>query len=305
MEKQSPSAFISYSWDDESHRDWVRSLAERLVTNGVSVALDQWDVQPGESLTEFMETSASACDHILIICTPSYASKSIERKGGVGYEQQIISGQIAAGIERKKFIPIVRRGKFVPGDDCAIPPHFLGILALDMRDGTHFDDVFEVLIRTIFREPKLVKPELGAKPDFGGGARRPNRSLRLPSLEFDGWELRSGVASAENFPDTFKIPTAEERSNIEVGDVVKLHFSVAAESDENADETIVLNERMWVIVKGVVGPYLWGILDNIPSWCAPDGNVGEDDEFDLKLGSEIVFLPEHVLDIHPDAGTPN
>jgi hypothetical protein len=106
--KSAPSVFISYSWDDDAHKQWVRLMAERLVTNGVSVALVQWDVQPGESLTFFMETQTTRCDHVLIVCTPTYASKSIDRTGGVGYEQQIISGQIAAGIERRKLIPIVR-----------------------------------------------------------------------------------------------------------------------------------------------------------------------------------------------------
>ncbi len=297
-DKSAPSIFISYSWDDDAHKEWVRLLAERLVTNGVSVALDQWDVQPGESLTTFMEVQVSKCDHVLIVCTPPYASKSTERKGGVGYEQQIISGQIAAGIERRKFIPIVRRGEFALGDGCAIPPHFLGILALDMRDGTHFDNVFEVLIRTIFREPKFTKPQLGEKPNFTGGPRLPNRALRLPSLEYDGWELRSGVASAEAHPDTFQIPSAEDRSNIGVGDVVKLHFSVAAQDEADSEDTIILNERMWVIVKGASGPYFWGILDNVPSWS----DDHEDDDFDLKLGSEIVFLPEHIINIHQDAG---
>lgn len=298
-DKKAPAIFISYSWDDNAHKEWVRLLAERLVSNGVSVALDQWDVQPGESLTAFMEVQVAMCDHVLIVCTPAYAEKSTERKGGVGYEQQIISGQIAAGIERRKFIPIVRKGEFTLGPECAIPPHFLGILALDMREGSHFDDVFEILIRTIFREPKLTKPELGEKPDFTGTSRRPKRSLRLPSLEFDGWELRSGVASSENHPETFRIPSVEERSSIGVGDIVKLHFAVAAEQEDDPDETVVLNERMWVIVKGTAAPYLWGVLDNVPSW-SEEG----DDEFDLKLGSEVVFLPEHILDIYRDAGRP-
>src|SRR5690242_14322301 len=98
---QNPSVFISYSWDNEDHKKWVEELARRLVTNGVVVRLDQWDVQPGDSLTSFMEGNLTACDKTLIICTPNYAAKSIERKGGVGYEQQIISGHIAAGVERR------------------------------------------------------------------------------------------------------------------------------------------------------------------------------------------------------------
>jgi hypothetical protein len=48
------SVFISYSWDDDAHKQWVRELAERLVANGVHAHLDQWDVQYGDSLTQFM-----------------------------------------------------------------------------------------------------------------------------------------------------------------------------------------------------------------------------------------------------------
>ncbi len=58
--KSAPSAFISYSWDSAAHKTWVRQLAERLVTNGVKIKLDQWNVAPGESLTAFMETELQA-----------------------------------------------------------------------------------------------------------------------------------------------------------------------------------------------------------------------------------------------------
>lgn len=298
---ETPSVFISYSWDNDDHKAWVRQLAERLVTNGVVVALDQWDVQPGDSLTAFMESQVAACDHVLIICTPNYAEKSTERKGGVGYEQQIISGQIAAGIERRKFIPIVREGEFSPGPGCAIPPHFLGILALDMREGTNVEDPFEILVRAVYRDPKLKRPTLGKKPSFTDGASAlPKRALRLPSLEFDGWELRSGVASNEQYPATFHIPSPEERAAVMVGDVVKLAFAVAAEAEDDPERTEIWHERMWVVVKGVAPPYLWGELNDIPSWST----AGDDDDFDLKLGTEVVFLPEHIISLHPDPGEP-
>jgi hypothetical protein len=32
-----PECFISYSWDSEAHKDWVRSLATELMSNGVNV----------------------------------------------------------------------------------------------------------------------------------------------------------------------------------------------------------------------------------------------------------------------------
>jgi hypothetical protein len=96
-----PSVFISYSWDGVAHRKWVRELATRLVSNGVRVWLDEWHVRAGDSLTAFMERKIATSGHVLVVCTPQYARKANTRRGGVGYEQQIISGRIAAGIQRR------------------------------------------------------------------------------------------------------------------------------------------------------------------------------------------------------------
>jgi TIR domain len=54
---KAPSAFISYSWDNAPHKKCVRQIASRLVRNGVKVALDQWDVAPGDDLAAFMVPS--------------------------------------------------------------------------------------------------------------------------------------------------------------------------------------------------------------------------------------------------------
>jgi len=35
-----PSAIISYSWDSEEHKTWVREIATRLRRNGVDIKLD-------------------------------------------------------------------------------------------------------------------------------------------------------------------------------------------------------------------------------------------------------------------------
>src|SRR5271169_7139759 len=91
-----PKVFISYSWESEDHKTWVRFLAERLTKNGVDVRLDQWHIVHGQSLTQFMESEVQSCDFVLVICTKDYCRKSIKRSGGVGYEQQIITGHIVA-----------------------------------------------------------------------------------------------------------------------------------------------------------------------------------------------------------------
>ena len=40
-----PRVFISYSWDNDTHKAWVRYLAEQLRHNGVDARLDQWYVK--------------------------------------------------------------------------------------------------------------------------------------------------------------------------------------------------------------------------------------------------------------------
>ena len=160
------TVFITYSWDTPEHKNWVRSIADNLISSGVQVLLDQYDIQPGESFTHFMESAISKADKVVVVLTPQYKDKSIERKGGVGYEQQIISGEIMSGIDRKKFIPLMRYGKYEAGEDCAVPPHFMGISTIDFRDPSKEAESLEQLLRVIYDEPKYVKPLLGNKPNF-------------------------------------------------------------------------------------------------------------------------------------------
>src|SRR5262245_8479135 len=161
-----PRVFISYSWESEDHKEWVRYLGERLYEAGIEARLDQRFVQPGESLKAFMEQEVVAADFVLVVCTPSYAHKSNNRQGGVGYEQQIVSGQLMSGIARSKFIPIIRKGESEPGPDCAIPTHFLGIAWIEFRGDADFEERLEDLVRVIFSKPRFAPPPLGARPSL-------------------------------------------------------------------------------------------------------------------------------------------
>lgn len=293
----SPKVFISYSWEGEAHKDWVHSLSERLAQNGVNVRLDQWHIVPGQSLTQFMEAEVQTSEFVLIVCTKEYRRKSLARAGGVGYEQQIITGNIVAGKPREQFIPLVRDGEFDPGDECSIPPQFMGVYAVDMRDGVNPDQSIEVLLRAIYRQPAASQPPLGPRPNFAidGPSRETSENeseseeIRLPVLEIDGWHLRSGVASHHKWPKTFLIPNERERRGLVDGDIVKLQFEIAL-----ADEDEPFGERMWVIVCGQSGPYFIGELDSNPATS--------DEQQNLAAGDRVVFLPEHVISIYTHDG---
>jgi hypothetical protein len=109
-----PTVFVSYSWETDEHMEWVLHLAERLqAEGGVNVILDQWHLRMGQDKTLFMEESIADSDFVLVVCTPEYAEKANKRRGGVGYEAMIITGELAEDIQQTKFIPVLRlRRKF-------------------------------------------------------------------------------------------------------------------------------------------------------------------------------------------------
>src|SRR5439155_18031704 len=85
--------FISYSWDSDVHKDWVREFADKLATNGIDIILDQYDLRIGEDRFQFMETSVRQADAVLCVCTPAYVSKANGRSAGVGVETSLITLQ--------------------------------------------------------------------------------------------------------------------------------------------------------------------------------------------------------------------
>ena len=168
MKKQNPSppkVFISYSWDSEEHKSWVRSFTNDLLNNGVDAILDQYDIHLGDRLPEFMEKSISDADYVLIICTPIYKQKADNRAGGVGYEGHIISGELYNKHNERKFIPILRTGTF----DSAFPRYLSGKTGVDLSNepsNAYYKEEFNTLIKTLFGEKGREKPPIGKRPDF-------------------------------------------------------------------------------------------------------------------------------------------
>lgn len=276
----------------------MRTLAERLVLNGVNVRLDQWHIVPGQSLTQFMEAEVHTCDFTLIVCTIDYCRKSLARAGGVGYEQQIITGNIVAGMPRERFIPIVRDGEFIPGPECSVPGQFLGVYAVDMRGKADTDKAMDALLRALYKQPANMPPPMGARPAFltvdavDAVEQAEVEVIRLADRDIDGWHLRSGVASHHRWPETFSIPDESERRSLVDGDIVKLQFEIKVPHHEEFGDTS--SERMWVIVRGRSGPYYVGELNNHPA-CS-------DEQDHLDAGDTVVFLPEHVISIYTNDG---
>jgi len=61
-----PTAFISYSRNDEAHKEWVRQFATQFRADGVDARLDHWHAIPGDQLPEFKEREIRENDYVLI-----------------------------------------------------------------------------------------------------------------------------------------------------------------------------------------------------------------------------------------------
>lgn len=161
-EKKPPTAFISYSRDDESHMNWVKELAAQLRADGIDAKLDQWEVSPGDSITEFMETGIRESDFVVIICTPRYKERSDSRMGGVGYEESVITGEVFTNpSDRNRFIPVLRRGEWA---DTA-PSRLTGVDYVDLSGSTYSEREY-----TRLRDVLLGQTETAPPIDGGLGA---------------------------------------------------------------------------------------------------------------------------------------
>jgi|SRR5579859_594249 len=165
-----PKAFVSYSWDDEAHKSWVRDFAARLRGDGIETTLDQWHAAPGDQLPAFMEKAIQDNDFVLIICTPRYKLKADTRSGGVGYEGHIIQANAFISQNDRKFIPLLRKGEWME----AAPSALLGKYYLDLRDGIQFEEYYYELLQTLYKRrldaPPVVDPpfkeELKSEPNI-------------------------------------------------------------------------------------------------------------------------------------------
>ena len=161
-----PKLFISYSWSNAEHEQWVIDLASELRESGVDVILDKWDLKEGHDAVAFMEKMVTDPEikKVAIICDEKYAAKADGRAGGVGTETQIISREVYENQAQEKFVAVVC-GKDENGK-AYLPTYYKSRIYIDLSEADRYADNFERLLRWIFDKPLYVKPELGNKPSF-------------------------------------------------------------------------------------------------------------------------------------------
>ncbi|ELS3713237.1 TIR domain-containing protein [Vibrio fluvialis] len=163
---ESPKLFISYSWSNPTHEQWVIDLANELTESGVHVILDKWDLKEGHDSVAFMEKMVTdpQIAKVAIICDEVYASKADGRSGGVGTETQIISREVYENQEQGKFVAIIperdSQGK------AYLPIYYKSRIYIDLSEPDSYVDNFEKLLRWIYDKPLYTRPEIGKRPSF-------------------------------------------------------------------------------------------------------------------------------------------
>lgn len=214
-----PVVFISYSWDNEAHKEWVLNLANRLCSNGIDVILDRYYLKPGKNLPHFVEDSISRAERIIIVFTPNYKLKADKRTGGVGYEYSIMNAELYnKQTTNEKIIPVLRRGT----KEESIPAFMQQFIHIDTGNDDNFENSYVDLLREIYNEPAIQKPELGVKPTF---EKKTSKEVEKPKLgtkpnfkkEVTGY-VNPDIVSKLKFNDT-PILTLSDGSRINAGTI--------------------------------------------------------------------------------------
>ncbi len=156
-----PVVFISYSWDSESHKEWVLNLAKTLMENGIDVILDRFYLHVGSKFSNIIEEGLLKADAIIAVFTPNYRLKAENQSGGVGHEYSIIKAEFYNQQSEKRFIPILREG--TPNE--SVPSFVREFLWVDFTEDSKYEAKCAELIEGLLELPSVAKPELGKLPN--------------------------------------------------------------------------------------------------------------------------------------------
>lgn len=161
-----PKLFISYSWSSPDHEAWVVSFAQELVSQGIHVVLDKWDLQLGHDAHAFMESMVTdpTVTKVILVCDEKYAQKSNRRFGGAGTEAQIITPELYEKKAQDKFVAVIRERD--ENGNPYLPVYYGSRIYIDLTNPSTYAAEFEKLVRWAWNQPLHVRPKKGDKPSF-------------------------------------------------------------------------------------------------------------------------------------------
>lgn len=195
-----PIVFISYAWQDEDHQAWILRLASDLQGNGVEVIIDRWDLRPGGDVAAFMDQGIARAQHVLLVCTDAFAERADGRRGGVGYEHTIVTGELLTDPAfRDRLVPLLRQGS----PATALPRYLRTRLFIDFRDDASYPRALEQLLRHLHGAYEHVRPAPSVPGTPLDSAAPGGVRSELP-LEPARWVLVAGTGPARGFTERLR-----------------------------------------------------------------------------------------------------
>lgn len=236
---KNPKVFISYSWDNQEHANWVIAFTNELRKNGIDANIDRSITQDRTvNLNKMMIEEIRDSDYTLIILTDKYAQKAELFEGGVGYETSLLTSMVLENVE--KIIPII---KFKGDIKKAIPFYLKGLLYIDFSDEVNFFDKFEELKHKIFKINRIEMESLGKIPDL-----KPKK-VTMDTLK----KNKNFLISDELIPDFSEIRDIDKnkfmkKSYTEITEILTEIAKQTKEKNNNFDYTIseITKEKMLI-----------------------------------------------------------
>ncbi len=229
VEVKNPKVFISYSWTSEKHKKSVVALAERLMSDGVDVSADFYDLKTGHNIHKFMESMVNSSDisKVLIILDEEYKRKSDKGEGGVGTETEIVSSYIYNKASQEKFIPIIWERD---NQGNTFVPTFLNSRNYIDLTPENLKDDYPELLRCIFNKPRHIKPKIGKMPLF----LEDKKAISKPSFFYT---LKKMIESNNLKDNTFPLKNFFKKFSAEIESLI-IESNNIAPTDEDIFEKV-------------------------------------------------------------------
>jgi hypothetical protein len=269
-----PKAFISYSWTSPSHQNTVKEWADRLLSDGVEVILDIYDLKEGHDKYAFMERMATdpTVTHVLVFSDKVYAEKADARKAGVGTESQIISREVYEKIDQSKFIPIAC--ELDPEGEAYLPTFFKGRICIDFSSAEAANKNWEQLIRLLHGKPAFLKPSLGKAPAYLRDEARPADPASTKFLS-----LKQAILTGKPTLDLYRQEFLD--TCIEFVDAMRIRERVVIGEDEDFAERILADADKMKVIR-----------DHVVDWVVLEGKVNASSNFQAAM---LAFLERLAL----------
>ena len=149
MNNSAPKVFISHSSADKDR--FVLRFAVRLRDVGIDAWVDQWEMNPGDSLVgKLFDEGLKECGGVVVILSKnSVASPWVREEINTAFVKKILNST--------KLIPVRL-------DDCQVPECLTSTVYETIADTENYDEAFGRIVNSIYGQ--YEKPPLGQAPAY-------------------------------------------------------------------------------------------------------------------------------------------